>query len=81
MYITEGNPAVGLDMDLRGRFEVNGTIVSNSLTNFLSMNSRTTIEFRPDILKTLSSKLGFIKPPMCSSSQNSSLITTEMEIY
>ncbi len=84
VYITEGNPNFGLSMDTKGKFELNGAIISNSVANFLSMGCCCcggSIVFQPQILKILSNKLGFIKPPMSSSKNLSlSLITTEMKV-
>ena len=80
VYVTEANPEFGLDLESSGHFEIHGAIISNSLSNSLIIRGHTNIEFRPDILKKLSSNLGFIKAPICDS-ENSPLIFTKMRIY
>ncbi|MCD6397318.1 MAG: hypothetical protein J7L71_07235, partial [Spirochaetaceae bacterium] len=42
IYITE-NPEFGLNIDEKGHFEIHGAIISNSLSNSLSMRCHTTI--------------------------------------
>mgnify|MGYP000044058106 CR=1 FL=1 len=85
VYVTEGNPEFNLvdtsvDVEAKGHFEIHGAIISNSLSNNMTMKCNTHIEFRPDILRKLSSNLGFIKAPICDSG-NSPLMFTKMRIY
>ena len=80
VYVTEANSEFGLDLESSGHFEIHGAIISNSLSNSMTIRGHTHIEFKPDILRKLSSNLGFIKAPICDSG-NSPLMFTKMRIY